>query len=237
MNKKCLALLSLALTLATNALPAAYPHQTTSQDESVTKIHVAAAQGNFLYLRSNLTYDNVNLPDGTGATPLFYAVENGHIGCAARLITDGADVHVRNKGEATPLHYAVFGISPMCFMLLIEQGADVNAVDKYKCTPLHILTSLETSNESAEERQQELECIKILLAKGADIKLKTVYNKTALDLAKESKRDDMVALLKEHVRKKIAKLQQKITQIEQAEKAKEQEKKQIAREVTAYDKL
>lgn len=236
MNKKCLALLLLALTLAANAMPAAYG-EVRASDPGVTKIHVAAAQGNSLYLRSNLTYDNINLPDGTGSTPLFYAVENGKIGSTTRLITNGADVHVRNNDGATPLHHAVFGNSPMCFRLLIEAGADVNAVDKHNCTPLHIITSSETPQESAEERQAELECIKILLAHGADIKLKTVSGKTALDLAKESKRDDMVALLKEHVRNKIAKLQQKLNQIKQEEKEKKQAKKQIDGEVAAYDKL
>lgn len=236
MYKKCLALLLLALTLATNALPAAYG-EVKSNDPGVTKIHVAAAQGDSLYLRSHLTYDNINLPDGTGSTPLFYAVENGKIGSTTRLITNGADVHVRNNDGATPLHHAAFGISPMCFRLLIEAGADVNAVDKHKCTPLHIIASFETPQESTEERQEELECIKILLAHGADIKLKTVSDKTALDLAKESKRDDMVALLKEHVRKKIDSLQQAINKIKQKEKEKKQEKKQLDREVAAYDKL
>ncbi len=236
MNKKCLALLLLTLSLTTNALPAAYG-EVRASDPGVTKIHVAAAQGNYLYLRSNLTSDNINLPDGTGSTPLFYAVENGQIGCTARLITNGADVHVRNNDGATPLHYAVFGSNPLLFTVLLEAGADVNAVDKYKSTPLHIFASLETSKESAEERQKELECIQILLANGADIKLKTVFDKTVFDLAKESGRDDITALLKKYTKKRIAALKQKLDQLEQKEQAEKQNKKQIAGEIAAYKKV
>ncbi|QQR49157.1 ankyrin repeat domain-containing protein [bacterium] len=236
MNKKCLALLLLTLSLTTNALPAAYG-EVRASDPGVTKIHVAAAQGNYWYLHFNLTSDNINLPDGTGSTPLFYAVENGQIGSTVHLIDYDADVHARNKGGATPLHYAVFGNSPMCFRLLIEQGADVNALDENKATPLHIFASLETPQESAEERQKELECIQILLANGADIKLKTVFDKTVFDLAKESGRDDITALLKKYTKKRIAALKQKLDQLEQKEQAEKQNKKQIAGEIAAYKKV
>lgn len=106
----------------------------------------------------------VNAMNGSGETPLHYAVKYGRSDVAELLIEHGANVDAKDPSGNTPLHYCEFdaptnktnryeeervkedlreGDNPYdAAKLLLEAGANPNAVNDYRAdTPLHIMAS------------------------------------------------------------------------------------------------
>ena len=75
------------------------------------------------------------------------------------LITQGADINVKDEYERTPLHYHAQVNNVEKVALLLEKGADIEAQDKYKNTPLHFA-------------EYNAEVAQLFIQKGADIKAK-----------------------------------------------------------------
>ena len=75
------------------------------------------------------------------------------------LITQGADINVKDEYDRTPLHYHAQVNNVERVALLLERGADIEAQDKYKNTPLHFA-------------EYNAETAQLLIEKGADIKAK-----------------------------------------------------------------
>jgi ankyrin repeat protein len=75
------------------------------------------------------------------------------------LITQGADINVKDEYDRTPLHYHAQVNNVERVALLLERGADIEAQDKYKNTPLHFA-------------EYNAEIAQLLIEKGADIKAK-----------------------------------------------------------------
>jgi len=97
---------------------------------------------------------------------------------AARLISHGADVNVRDKERRTPLHHVAVGNSVETAKLLIAHGADVNARDKESSTPLHYAASSATYSNDF-----DIETAKLLIAHGADVDAHDKNSKTPLHRA------------------------------------------------------
>ncbi len=70
------------------------------------------------------------------ATPLHYAVHEGHKEVVELLIANGAVVNAKDHEEWTPLHFAAIKGLEEIAELLIANGADVNAKDDDGDTPL-----------------------------------------------------------------------------------------------------
>jgi hypothetical protein len=89
------------------------------------------------------------------------------------LLAAGADPNLPSD-RGTPLHEAVAGDwgSPTSVRVLLEAGADPNALDREGRTPLMLAA-----------QNGEVECIRLLLAHGADRTLRDGHRKTALDYA------------------------------------------------------
>jgi uncharacterized protein len=122
----------------------------------------------------------------TGWTPLHIAAWEGQEETARVLLNAGADVN-GEKGESSPLIWVVFTEQPNLKLvkLLIDHGADVNwhgGLEKE--TPLHYAA-----------KYGNIELAKLLLKANADPKSKKYNGKTPLDLAKETKHEDIVKLL------------------------------------------
>lgn len=100
-----------------------------------TKLHVAAADGTLLDVKSVLdTLDkgeDINCRDIVfGATALHLATAEGHNDVIALLLDGGADINVReNEYGATALYIAVNRKHFESVQLLIARGSDVNARD------------------------------------------------------------------------------------------------------------
>ncbi|CAG0907904.1 unnamed protein product, partial [Cyprideis torosa] len=100
---------------------------------------------------------------------LWYAIRVKRVGKAIALIQGGADVEwTHEESRLTALHEAALRANPCLVSLLLQHGAWVEAEDRGKRTPL-----LEASGwfwSSPSEEEARLECVKILLQAGANIR-------------------------------------------------------------------
>lgn len=97
------------------------------------------------------------------------------------LLKAGADVAEADKNGVTPLHHAVRFRHPQLVALLIEHGADVNApCTRSGSTPLHRASSWSGAPGTKGKDAERLEIIALLLAAGADPRVKNKAGKVAL---------------------------------------------------------
>lgn len=129
---------------------------------------------------------NVNVADSRGDTPLMYAAAVGSEAMMRRLIEAGADVNARNSFGASALLWSAGSLPRV--RLLVEHGADVNVVSKQGHTPVEV----------AAHYAGNVETLKLLVAKGASLKLPPDKNGgTALAFAADVNDAAMVKFLLE----------------------------------------
>ncbi len=146
---------------------------------------------------------DVNQTTGYGWSPLLVATQNRYYKLGAYLIERGADVNLGNKGAWVPLYLATdnrnieSGDYPVrkgdmdhleFIKLLIEKGANVNARMKDSTETRTVFTNqwLDENGATAFLRASQsgdVVLMKLLLAHGADPKIATVLNVTALQVA------------------------------------------------------
>lgn len=127
-----------------------------------------------------------------GETVLHWPAHNGYTEVVGYLLDRGALIEADEIGlyGGKPLHWAAEH-APECVQLLIDRGADPNSRNLMKgefegFTPLHMMAS---------QRNQEIECARILLAAGADPTLLDAKGMTPLDVAKDRGRDRSASFL------------------------------------------
>jgi len=107
------------------------------------------------------------------ATPLHWAVINGHRQAAFFLLSQGAPVKVSDRTGFTPLHYAAYAGLPAVALALLKRGAKVNAVGGWiRVTPLHLAAL-----------RARLVTAAVLLAHGARAAVRDNLSRTPLDYA------------------------------------------------------
>jgi ankyrin repeat protein len=105
----------------------------------------------------------------------------------ARLFELGADAKTAEEDGFTALHGAAWFYNYRVCDLLMERGADVNAPNQQKRTPLHELARSKFSSSAFLETDtgaNALRAAEVLLARGANRRLRDKDGKTALDLLK-----------------------------------------------------
>ena len=151
--------------------------------QKLTALHSALTRGNpeifDLILEKT---DDVDAGDRNRATPLMYAViyQNSRIENIDLLLAKGANVNAVNASDQTPLHLAGYYGRTECGLRLIEAGAELDGVDKQGSTPF--LAACTSSARLAME----------LLTRGADPLARNRQAQTALHLACQSNRLDVV---------------------------------------------
>lgn len=119
-------------------------------------------------------------------TALMMAALRGNTTWVTRLIERGAAI---NRPGWTPLHYAASGPGTAIVKLLLERGAQIDAPSPNRSTPL-MMAARYGASESAE----------LLLARGANAKLRNDRDLTAADFARSAGRDSLARQLDEAAR-------------------------------------
>lgn len=130
---------------------------------------------------------NVEIRTRDDESPLMMAALKGHLDLARKLIDRGADV---NKTGWTPLHYAATGGHLAIMELLLEHHAYIDAESPNGTTPLMMAA-----------QYGSVDAVKLLLAAGADPRLKNQLGLSAIDFAYRVNRADAAALIAETVRR------------------------------------
>lgn len=124
---------------------------------------------------------DVNALNGSDESALMIAALKGEADWAQRLLDRGAQV---NKAGWSPLHYAATGPEPAVVRLLLDRGANINAESPNRSTPL--MMAAQYGNEAS---------VELLLARGADPRLRNDRDLNAADFARLAKRDALAARL------------------------------------------
>lgn len=120
-----------------------------------------------------------NLADGTGNTPLYFAILSGSKEFAEKvpfveaLLNRGANIEGRNSSSDTPLAIAVHNNMKEMVELLLKHKADPNAKTGNGKSLLHLAAS-----------NRSIELVEILLLAGADPNALDVEGRSALDYVK-----------------------------------------------------
>lgn len=108
-------------------------------------------------------------PSGPGTTELITAVRSGDMAKVSSIIASGADVNERDRaGQRTALHWAAKTGNRAALEALIAAKADPNVKDRQGRTPLWL--GVET----------DLEVVKYLVEKGADVNARDTIKSTPL---------------------------------------------------------
>ena len=113
--------------------------------------------------------------DGYGRTALHYAILEGNLEAARRLVADGSDPNAVDDNGWTPLHVAAAASNAACVALLLDSGARVEAKDSFGNTPL-IKAVFASSGKG--------ECIRLLRDAGASPTEENNHGVSAVSLAR-----------------------------------------------------
>src|SRR3954468_12691297 len=103
-----------------------------------------------------------------------------------KALKAGADVHATDKNGVTALHHAVRFRSPAAVATLIEHGANVNQdCRRNGSTPLHRAVTQTGAPGTVGKDEEAREIVRLLLAAGADAKIRNKSGKTPVDYVKD----------------------------------------------------
>ena len=106
------------------------------------------------------------------------------------LLDRNADVHVRDTDGDTPLHCAAIAGRLEEARLLLGLNVEVNSRNNEGSTPLHL------ASEGYWEGNPDI--VQLLLGHGADTQARNFSGKTASEVARGLKQQEIVQLLSEH---------------------------------------
>jgi len=132
---------------------------------------------------------DANAKDLPGETALMNAAANGNVEVMKLLLAKGAEVNATdnpnamsvkngpiNLGKATPLMYAATNGRPEAIQLLLDAGAKLDLQEVRGMTALMLAVATDHANPRI---------VHLLVAKGADTKIKSKNGETAIDWAKK----------------------------------------------------
>ena len=129
---------------------------------------------------------NINQKARFGKTPLNHAVGGGNIEACDLLIKHGASLSEQNYNGGNLLHEAAFWGQPKMIPYFLEKSIDINEGNNGGATPLLYATYRANWVKTDEQRAPYLECIRVLLAHGADPDIQSSKGHSARSVAKES---------------------------------------------------
>lgn len=150
-------------------------------------LHIACKNG-FMSLIRFLVNNcaDVNCTDNQGNTPLIEACRNENISVVSLLLNNGSEINKSNLEGQFPLMIATKKGVTRLLKLLISNCADVNKTDFLGYTCLMRTIQSDTKNSEA---------VLTLLKRGADVNCSSADGKTALLIAVQEQRRDIVIIL------------------------------------------
>jgi ankyrin repeat protein len=128
----------------------------------------------------------VDAANAVGETPLMMAALRGNLEWSQRLIERGGQL---SRDGWTPLHYAASGPEPKVVALLLDRGAPIDALSPNRTTPL--MMAARYGDEASAD---------LLLARGADAKLRNDPGLSAADFARLAGREALAERLERRAR-------------------------------------
>jgi ankyrin repeat protein len=158
-----------------------------SQDAAVEAMETAALKGQIETAQALLNGGfDINKPTPAGSTYLHDAALKNQKKIAQLFLARGASVSALNRTGGTPLHDAALGGSVDVINELLDHGANINAQDRESgATPLMLAVSMD-----------RLLAARVLLTRGADLKVADQAGNTALDRALKVNDPDLEKLLR-----------------------------------------
>lgn len=151
--------------------------------EGETAVHYAINCDNPDMLSALLAWmPDIDIQNSCGYTPLIEAA-----GCPDKpdlfhlLLTHGADYNMSDNEGSRAIHHAAISGHESALKALIDMNVDVNVQDDDQCTALHYATNIIYCNQTMAERKDTLELVKILIAAGARVDLRSSVDNTAFD--------------------------------------------------------
>jgi len=128
---------------------------------------------------------NINEADSTGATALIHAIRSKKADVAKHLIASGANVNVKDKDGFDALISAVDYNQIDLINILIDKGADIESRDYFGDTPL----------AHAALRKVNIEAVKILVKRGANVNTRNSTSQPLLDLLLDEPASEMMNIV------------------------------------------
>ncbi|XP_061845342.1 ankyrin repeat and SOCS box protein 3 isoform X1 [Colius striatus] len=154
--------------------------------EGMCALHLSARHGALESARVLLEAGaDPNEVTNEATTPLFLAVENGHVDMAKFLLQRGANVQGPHSWSGwNSLHTAAFQGFTEIMKILLESGASKESKDDFGITPLFVAA-----------QYGKLESLKLLVSQGADINCQAKDQATPLLIAAQEGHFKCVELL------------------------------------------
>jgi ankyrin repeat protein len=145
--------------------------------EDGTALHAAAHRGRGDVVELLLKHIDVNVRDGTGKTPLFYAAKSeGESGKVIEvLLKAGANAMLVDKDEQTPVHEAAQLARTATVALMIKAGLSPGARAEDGKTPLHCAAHAYVGDEVSMAATAQT-----LIEAGGDVNAETNHSKVPL---------------------------------------------------------
>ncbi|TGJ64637.1 hypothetical protein EYR41_010681 [Orbilia oligospora] len=164
---------------------------TWGRDNGMSPLHHAPSQGNEVVLSGESSgvrlsrydddgdcviplgrYEDIDLTDHRGRTPLSHAASNGNEAIVRALLERNVNVNSWDNHEMTPLFYAVDAGHEVVVRLLLEKGANIDGLRALGRTALH---------QAIDSKQERM--VRLLLENNADSTIRDEDGMTALHRA------------------------------------------------------
>jgi ankyrin repeat protein len=126
----------------------------------------------------------INDMDSEGNYMLNVATQAGNIEIVKYLVSQGADIHIKDSSKETPLQIAIHEGNLELINFFLSKKADVNMKDHFNETSLHDATD-----------KGKIEIVKLIVSHGADLNAKNNLRETPLLYAVKNNYSDIAEYL------------------------------------------